>query len=440
MAFSDTTDSRGRQRVVVTGMGAVTPLGIGANTLWEGLLEGRSGVGRISLFDPSDFPAQIAAEVPTLPSVPETVGPYRIAERPYIFSCAAAAEALEMAGVAGSGVPVARRVVAFSGGSTDQLLDFIAGAAARVAGADRGIDEVTPQDLVPHFANEPDLGQLDHSSGSLLGPMLATLADAGAVYTLSTACAGGSQAIGNAVRLLRSGEADLALAGGCDCLVTRQIISGFSKLSALSTRNDEPHRASRPFDADRDGFVLGEGAALLVLETLETARSRGANILAEVGGVGLSGDAYRLTDPQPDGDGMVQSMARALDDAGLAPDAVDYVNAHGTSTKMNDAAETNALKRLMGDAAHATAVSSTKSMAGHPIHAAGAVESVVCIQTLRHQTIHPTANYETQDPACDLDYVPGAARDARVDAVLNNSFGFGGQNTSLVFRRFGLDL
>ncbi len=426
--------------MVVTGMGAVTPLGVGADTLYEGLLEGRSGVGRISLFDPSDFPAQIAAEVPVLPDVPDTVGPYRIADRPYIFSCAAALEALEMAGVADSGVPTSRRAVAFSGGSTDQLLGFIAGAAAHVAGDDRAIGDITPKELVPRFAEEADLGLLDHSSGSLLGPMLAALAEAGAVYTLSTACAGGSQAIGNAVRLLRSGEADLALAGGCDCLVTRQIISGFSKLSALSTRNDDPHAASRPFDADRDGFVLGEGAALLVLETLETALRRGATILAEVGGVGLSGDAYRLTDPQPDGDGMVQSMARALDDAGVAPDAVDYVNAHGTSTKMNDAAETNALKRLMGDAAYSTPISSTKSMAGHPIHAAGAVESVACIQTLRHQRIHPTANYTTQDPDCDLDYVPGAARDARVDAVLNNSFGFGGQNTTLVFKRFGLDL
>jgi 3-oxoacyl-[acyl-carrier-protein] synthase II len=440
MAFSDTMDSRGRRRVVITGMGAITALGQGVDTLWRGLLEGRSGVGGITLFDPSDFPARIAAEVPALPQVPDTVGPYRIADRPYIFSCAAAQEALAMACVADSGVPTDRRAVVFSGGSTDQLLGFIAGAAARLAGADRAVGDVTPQELAPRFAEEPELGDLDHSSGSLLGPMLATLADAGAVYTLSTACAGGSQAIGNAVRLLRSGEADLALAGGCDCLVTRQIISGFSKLSALSTRNDDPTAASRPFDAERDGFVLGEGAATLVLETLDNALRRDAPILAEICGVGLSGDAYRLTDPQPDGDGMVQSMARALDDAAVAADGVDYVNAHGTSTKMNDAAETNALKRLMGDAAYSTPISSSKSMVGHPIHGAGAVESVVCVQTLRDQRIHPTANYENEDPDCDLDYVPRAARDARVDTAINNSFGFGGQNTTLVFRRFGLDL
>jgi len=435
MGFDDSTDADGRPRVVVTGIGAVTALGTGADALWRGLLERRSGVRAISLFDPSDYTCRIAAEVPDLPDVPQRIGPYAVTERPYVFAVAAAREALETAGVADSGVAPRRRAVLFSGGSTDQLLGFIAETASRVAGPDGELDDLAPADLVSSLAGEAHIGELDHSSGSLLGPMLATLADARAVYCLSTACAGGSQAIGNAVRLLRQGDADLALAGGCDCLVTRQIISGFSKLSALSTRNDDPSAASRPFDAERDGFVLGEGAAALVLETLASARRRGADILAELGGVGLSGDAYRLTDPHPEGIGMELSMARALRDASLDPRDVDYVNAHGTSTKMNDAAESRALKELMGDAAYDTPVSSSKSMIGHPIHGAGAVEAVVCVQTLRHQVIHPTLNYTHEDPDCDLDYVPGDPREVPVRTAMNNSFGFGGQNTTLLFKR-----
>ena len=431
MAFSDLKDLRGRPRIAVTGLGAVTALGLGVEPLWQGLLEGRSGVRRISLFDPSDFSAQIAAEVPTMPVVPERVGRYRISERPYVFSYTAAHEALAMADVEHCDIPSQRRAVLFSGGSTDQLLGFIAETAQSVEDP----RAATPSDLVPLYADQPHLGDLDHSSGSLLGPMLATLCDARAVYCLSTACAGGSQAIGSAARLLRDGDADLALAGGCDCLVTRQIISGFSKLSALSTRNDDPAAASRPFDAERNGFVLGEGAGALVLETFESARQRGARILAELCGVGLSGDAYRLTDPQPEGIGMVLSMARALEDAGLQPDEIDYVNAHGTSTKMNDAAETRAIKEVLGEHAARIPISSSKSMIGHPIHAAGAVESVVCVQTLRHQTVHPTLNLTNPDPTCDLDYVPGQARVTPVQTALNNSFGFGGQNTTLAFRR-----
>ncbi len=436
MTFSDPLDSFGRSRVVVTGMGAVSALGTGADTLWHGLLAGRSGVGPITLFDPSDFTCRIAAEVPALPHVPAQVGPYAIQERPYVLAVAAAAEALRQSGALDSGVPADRRVALVSGGSTDELLGLIAAVAADQAGPDRPLADLTAADLVPHYPDHPRAADLDRYCGSLLGPVSATLFGARSAYCVSTACAGGSQAIGNAVRLLRDGDADMALAGGCDCLVTRQIVSGFSKLSALSTRNDEPHRASRPFDAERDGFVLGEATGMFVLETAEGALRRGATVLAELAGVGFSGDAYRLTDPQPDGSGMFLSMARAIEDAGESPERIDHVNAHGTSTKMNDAAETRAIRQVLGEHADRVTVSSTKSMTGHPIHAAGALESVACIQTLRDQVIHPTANYENPDPACDLDYVPGDPREADVAVVLNNSFGFGGQNTTLLFRRW----
>ena len=437
MNHPDLLDSRGRPRVVITGVGAVSALGIGADALWTGLKGGRSGVGRITLFDASDFTCQIAAQVPELPDVPEQVGPYQVFGRPYLFAVAAAQEALAMAGVADSGIPRHRRAVYYSGGSADLLLEVIGQVAYDVAGPGGEASELTPDDLLPHYANAPQLRHMDHTSGALLPPMLGVLAEAGTVLCLSTACAGGSHAIGNAVRLIRDGDADLALAGGGDCLVTRQIVSGFSRLSALATSyNDNPTAASRPFDAEREGFVLGEGVGLLVLESLQSALERGAEILAEMGGVGLSGDAYRLTDPEPGGTGAEMSMRRAIEDAGLQPTDVDYVNAHGTSTSMNDAAETRALKLVLGDHAYKIPVSSTKSMAGHPIHGAGALESVVCVQSIREQIVHPTFNWENRDPDCDLDYVPLEARQTPVTAVLNNAFGFGGQNTTLLLKRF----
>ncbi len=437
MANSDLHDFRGRPRVVVTGIGAVSALGIGADALWAGLKEGRSGVSRIFLFDPSDFTCQIAAQVPKLPDVPEQVGPYQVYGRPYLFAVAAAQEALAMAGVADSGIPSERRAVYYSGGSADLLLEVIGQVAYDKIGPEGDPSELTPDDLLPQYANAPQLRHMDHTSGALLPPLLGVLAEAGTVLCLSTACAGGSHAIGNAVRLIRDGEADLALAGGGDCLVTRQIVSGFSRLSALATSyNDDPAAASRPFDAEREGFVLGEGVGTLVLESLQSARERGATILAEMGGVGLSGDAFRLTDPEPEGTGAEMSMRRAIEDAGLRPEDVDYVNAHGTSTAMNDAAETKALKLVLGDHAYKIPISSTKSMAGHPIHGAGALESVACIQSIREQIVHPTLNWANRDPDCDLDYVPDQARETPVTAVLNNAFGFGGQNTTLLFKRF----
>ncbi len=433
MENQDTTsllDHAGRERVAVTGIGAVTGLGAGADTLWEGLVAGRSAIRRIEGFDPTDLACHIAAEVPELPPVPATVGPYPVEARPYVLAVAAAREALAQAAI--DDVPRDRRAVAFSGGAADLLLDVIGGTAHRVGGEGEDVLHLVPEDLPAAYPDEPSIGRLDHHCGALLPLVLGALAEARQVTYLSTACAGGAQAIANAARAIRLGDADLVLAGGVDCLVTRQIVSGFAKLSALSTRNDDPTGASRPFDANRDGFVLGEGAGVLVLESLRSARRRGAPVLAELAGAGLSGDAYRLTDPEPGGTGMTLSMRRALDDAGLDPEDVDYVNAHGTSTSMNDAAETRALKQVLGDHAHGIPISSSKSMIGHSIHAAGAVEAVVCVRSLQAQVVHPTQNLRESDPDCDLDYVPLEARPAAIRVAMSNAFGFGGQNTTLV--------
>ena len=430
LGANELTDHAGRERIAITGVGAVTGLGQGAGTLWEGLIAGRSAVRRIEGFDPTDLACHIAAEVPTLPPVPPRIGPYPVEARPYVLAVAAAREALAQADV--GDVPPTRRAVAFSGGAADLLLDVIAGTAHRIGPEGDDVLGMHPDELPGAYPDEPSIGDLDHHCGALLPVVLGVLADAREVTYLSTACAGGAQAIGNAARTIRLGEADLVLAGGVDCLVTRQIVSGFSKLSALSTRNDEPATASRPFDATRDGFVLGEGAGVLVLESLRSARARGATVLAELAGVGLSGDAYRLTDPEPGGSGMMLSMRRAISDAGLEPGDIDYVNAHGTSTSMNDAAETRALKEVLGDHASRTPISSSKSMIGHSIHAAGAVEAVVCVQSIGAQQVHPTLNLHEPDPDCDLDYVPLEPRAVALKAVMSNAFGFGGQNTTLV--------
>lgn len=435
MNSSETRDHLGRPRVAITGIGAVTALGVDSETLWDGLMEGRSGVRRISRFDPEGLLCHVAAEVPEDPDVPEQIGPYPVYGGPYLYMVSAAIEALQMADVEGCDVPAWRRSVYVSGGATDLLFEVIGQVVHRAVGGGAELEGLVAEALLPQIPEEPMIGHLDHFCGGLLPGMLAVLAGARQAMTLSTACAGGSQAIGNAVRQIREGSADLVLAGGCDALVSRQIVSGFDKLSALARHNDEPATASRPFEATRNGFVLGEAAGTLVLESLESARRRGVPVLAELGGVGLSDDAFRLTDPHPEGTGMALSMQRAIDDAGVQPEDVDYVNAHGTSTQMNDKAETKAIRDLLGPHADRIAVSSTKSMVGHPIHGAGAVESVVCVKSLVEQRVHPTINYHQPDPDCDLDYVPNEARSMPISVVLNNSFGFGGQNTTLLLKR-----
>lgn len=426
-----------KPRIVITGTGMVNAAGVGVDQCWRTMLEGRSCVGPVTLWDPSGMASHIAAQVPSWPTVPSSIGPYDVVGRPVTFGVAMGLEALAEAGLdANCSVPRSRRAVVVAGGFDDLMLATMA----------RSLDAVTPAGQNSFEAIEPDalaaemgrpgaLDGIDRYSQVVLLQALAHHFGARQAFSVSTACAGGATALGDAVSLLRRGEADVALVVGLDTLISREMMGGFCNLTALSTRNDAPERASRPFDAERDGFVMGEGGAALVLEREDHALARGATILAELAGFGFSGDAYRLTDPEPSGAGMVLSMQRALDDAGIGPGDVQYINAHGTSTAANDKAETLALTRLFEGRARAVPVSATKSIVGHMIHGAGTVGAVVAVRTLREGRIHPTANYEVPDPLCDLDVVHGAPRPAEIDAVLVNAFGFGGQNATLAVRR-----
>jgi 3-oxoacyl-[acyl-carrier-protein] synthase II len=424
-------------RVVVTGIGMVTAAGTSVDACWQTLLRGESRVGRVTLWDPTGMASHIAAEVPEMPTVPAKIGPYDIGGRPLTYAISAVLEAMEQANVADSDVAPNRRAVVAAGGFDDLMLEFLAAAADRITDAGEATFEgIDAERLVEQFDDPALTERMDRYSQVVLMQAVAHVMGARQAFTVSTACAGGSQAIGDALGLLRRGEVDLALAVGVDTLVTREMMGGFCNLTALSTRNDEPTRASRPFDKDRDGFVMGEGAAALVLEREDMALARGATILAELAGIGYSGDAYSLTAPHPSGQGMALSMQRALDDAGVQPEAISYVNAHGTSTSANDKAETAAIKQVLGDQAGRVALSGTKSMIGHLVHGAGAVGSVVAVKSILEQRVHPTANYETPDPDCDLDYTPGAPRSLEIDGVLVNAFGFGGQNAGVVLRRY----
>jgi 3-oxoacyl-[acyl-carrier-protein] synthase II len=289
---------------------------------------------------------------------------------------------------------------------------------------ERGPDKVSPF-FIPMMIADMPAGYVSIAFG-LKGPNYATV----------SACASGGNALADALMLIRLGYADAVLTGGTEAAITPIALAGFSNLKALSRRNDAPERASRPFDADRDGFVIGEGAGIVFVEELEHAKRRGAKILAEIIGVGLTGDAYHMTSPAPDGEGAVRAMQMALDDAGLKPEAVEYINAHGTSTELNDASETAAIKRVFGEHAYQLMVSSTKSMVGHLLGAAAGVEAIFCTLAIQHDVIPPTINQERSDPACDLDYVPNTARRKRIDVALSNSFGFGGHNAALIVRRY----
>ncbi len=424
-------------RVVVTGIGMVTAAGTSVDACWQTLLRGESRVGRVTLWDPTGMASHIAAEVPEMPEVPAQVGPYAIGGRPLTYAMSAVLEAMNQADVASCDVPPGRRAVVAAGGFDDLMLEFLAAAADKITESGRSdFEDITEDDLARQFDDPALTERMDRYSQVVLMQAVAHAMGARQAFTVSTACAGGSQALGDALGLLRRGEADMALAVGVDTLITREMMGGFCNLTALSTRNDEPTRASRPFDADRDGFVMGEGAAALVLEREDVAKARGATILAELAGIGYSGDAYSLTAPHPSGEGMALSMQRAIDDAGVAPAAISYVNAHGTSTAANDKAETAAIKQVLGAQASRVALSGTKSMIGHLVHGAGAVGSVVAVKSIMEQRVHPTANYETPDPECDLDYTPGAPRTLDIDGVLVNAFGFGGQNAGVVLRRY----
>jgi 3-oxoacyl-[acyl-carrier-protein] synthase II len=403
--------------VVVTGVGAVSPLGLTVEATWKGLVDGRPGVGKISLFDASDFPVRIAAEVPGFE--PESVFGKRRAkhlDRTCQLALVAAGEAIAESGLDIAAAP--ERVGVIWGTGIGGLRSLEDGTDVL---AQRGPEWVSPYTLpmmIPNMA----AGHVAMEWG-IQGYSSCTV----------TACSASAQAVGEAMDLIRSGRADAMVCGGSEAAVTRVGIAGFAAMKALSTRNDDPAGASRPFDAERDGFVMGEGAACLVLEERDQALSRGAAILAELTGYSATSDAYHITSPHPEGAGAVRSMLGALADAGLTPSAVGYINAHGTSTPPNDRVETVALKRVFDG--RVPPVSSTKSMTGHTLGAAGALEAVVCIQALRHQILPPTINQETADPDCDLDYVANQARPARIDVALTNSFGFGGHNATLVFAR-----
>jgi len=405
------------KRIVVTGLGAITPLGLSVEELWDGLREGRSGVGHITLFDAHDFPVQIAAEVKGFD--PRDYMDRKLARRTGRagqFAIAAAAEAVRSAQL---NVPDESErvgvIVATSGGFFD------AGEQA-IRLRERG-----PRGIDPLFMTKSSAHMLACQVGRFLGAK-------GPNSTLNSACASGSDALGRALMHLRLGHADVMLAGGSEALITPLGIALIARLGALSKRNHEPTRASRPFDRERDGFVVGEGAAFLVLETEEHALSRDAPILAELAGAGWSFDAY--DDTAPDAAGEALAIKAALRDAGVGVEEVDYINAHGTSTPLNDKTETEAIKRVFGERAYRIPISSTKSMTGHLACAAGALEALVCVLTIQHQLIHPTINYEHPDPECDLDYVPNVARPASMDVCLSDSFGMGGQNACLVFKRW----
>ncbi|MBI3953309.1 MAG: beta-ketoacyl-ACP synthase II [Chloroflexi bacterium] len=410
-----------RRRVVVTGMGALTPLGLTVDEFWDGLVQGRSGIGPMTLCDPADFPSRIAGEV-------KGFDPHRYIERKDArrmarfsqLAVAAAVEAIAQAHLT-IGSHNAERIGVLLGNGNGGFPTVEAEARALYLD---GPGRVNPLLMLLEL---PNMAACQVSLAFGLK---------GYNSTIITACAAATQAIGEATEVIRQGKADAVLAGGTEAGISRLGVAGFSGLKALSTRNDEPERASRPFDAERDGFVPAEGAAILVLEGLEHARGRGAPILAEVAGYGASSDAYHLVAPDPTGAGAARAIRAALADAGLPPEAIAYVNAHGTSTPLNDTSETLAIKKAFGEHAHRLAISSTKSMVGHTLGASGALEAVACVRTLRDGIIHPTTNYEHPDPECDLDYVPNRARRASVAAALSNSFGFGGQNACLVFRRW----
>lgn len=424
------------RRVVITGMGTVTPHADDVDRLFAQLREGVSAVHRISQFDPEGLPAQIAAEITYEVTGPATVGPYECSSRTMQFVTAAAQRALADAGLSAldpDDPARARRAVHISSGVGSTAMEALGPLTLGVWGSPEVEDKRDLVSLRRAIAAHPDTArEVQDWFCDFAAPALALQFGAERISTAASACASGSHALMDAAHLIRLGHADTVLCGGVCTPITRSMMPGFAMLSALSTRNDDPEGASRPFDADRNGFIMGEGSSLLVLEDLEHAVARGARIHAEVLGVGIATDSYRLTDPEPGGRGMGQAMQRALADAGLGIDAVDYINAHGTSTKLNDAAETKAVKNVFGERAYEIPVSSCKSMFGHLIHAAGSTEAIVCVKTIQTGVITPTINQHTADPDCDLDYVPNVAREARVKVAMNNSFGFGGQNVSVV--------
>ncbi len=412
-----------KRRVVVTGLGVVTPVGIGKNQFWQALLSGKNGIKRISSFDPSDYDSQIAGEITDFDAskyIPKKE--LRRMDRFIQFAIYAAMEAGEDAGLdlpCKSPENYRYGVIIGSGIGGVHTLE-----REHLVLVNKGPSRMSPF-TIPMMIVNLAAGHVSIYLG-LKGPNTC----------VSTACATGTHAIGDAFRQIQLGYADVMFAGGSEAAITPTGIGGFCALKALSTYNDEPEKASRPFDATRNGFVMGEGAGMVVLEELEHAKGRGARIYAEVVGYSMTGDAYHITAPDPEGDGGARAMALALEDAGIRPEEVDYINAHGTSTKLNDKLETLAIKKVFGEHAYKLAVSSTKSMTGHLLGAAGAVEFVATTLSIYENKVHPTVNYQNPDPECDLDYVPNHMREMKVDVAVSNSLGFGGHNTSIVIKKY----
>ncbi|GFZ83663.1 3-oxoacyl-[acyl-carrier-protein] synthase 2 [Paenibacillus marchantiophytorum] len=407
-------------RVVITGMGVVTALGQDLETFWGNLTSGKSGVSLIENFDVTEYPTRIAAEVKDF-NIENYVDrkESRRMDRFVQFAVAGAINALKDANLNVKEDTDPERVGVSVGSGIGGLNTWE--EQHRIL-LEKGPKRVSPFFIPMMIANMAS-GHISMVTGAK-GPN----------STAVTACATGTHSIGDSFKMIQRGDADVMICGGAEATITPIGVAGFCALRAMSTRNEEPHLASRPFDTDRDGFVMGEGAGVMILESLEHAQQRGARIYAEVIGYGMSGDAYHMTDPDPDG--AARCMVKAIKDAGIAPESITYINAHGTSTSVGDKSETTAIKKALGEHAYKVAVSSTKSMTGHLLGAAGGVEAVICGLTISNNLIAPTINLVNQDPECDLDYVPNVAREAKVDIAMSNSFGFGGHNATIILKRF----
>lgn len=414
-----------QKRVVVTGLGCISPLGNDITSTWENIIAGKSGIGQISKFDTQDYKTTIAGEVKDF-DAKALFGRREVRRMDMVsmYALAAAQQAVENAdlGISDENRDRIGAVIGTGIGGIGTLFENV-----KIL-LEQGPARVSPF-LVPRM--------LPDTPGGMIAIQLGIKAINMAVVT---ACATGTNAVGESAEIIRRGQADVILAGGAEASIVPIAIAGMIVMGALSSRNDEPQRASRPFDADRDGFVMGEGAAVLVLESLEHAQARGAHILAEVSGYGATNDAYHISAPAENGAGAALCMQAALDQSGMEAEQITYINAHGTSTKLNDKGETAAIKNVFGEHAYNLAVSSTKSMTGHLLGAAGALEAIFCVKAIENGILPPTINYETPDPECDLDYVPNSARPAPVNHVMSNSFGFGGHNASIILSQFNGDL
>jgi len=409
------------RRVVITGVGLITPLGIGVSETWEGLCSGKSGIGKITRFDTTNFKTKIAGEVKGFN--PEDFLPTKEAKRtePFIaYAIAAARMAVEDSGL---------KIDSSNGDRVGVITGCGLGGLGIMERTIVSVDKRGPKRVTPFF--------IPMMIGNMAPGMISIHFGAkGPNSSIATACAAGAHAVGNSFKIIQRGAADAMITGGVEAVVTSTCIAGFNAMKALSTRNDAPEKASRPFDRDRDGFIVGEGSGILILEALENALERGAHIYGEITGFGMSGDGYHMTSPAPDGDGMIRCMKAAVDDAGISYGEVDYINAHGTSTQLNDLYETRAVKSVFKDKAYSIPISSTKSMTGHLLGGAGGIETVFTALTIHEGVIPPTINHENPAEECDLDYVPNVARKKNVKIAMTNSFGFGGTNASLIIKAY----